>query len=152
MRKSHIQIILIIFCLALLSCANPKSLVYQDVKNFSILTLSLQPDIGMDIQFYNPNPFGVTLKDADINLYINDKFIGKGALQKTFHVPAADTFLMPVKLKADLSGLFNRAYSLLANREVTVRLDGSVKSGKGVFVTIPIHYEGRQKLEVAEFQ
>jgi LEA14-like dessication related protein len=152
MRKNHIHIALIIFCLALFSCANPKSLVYQDVKNFSILTLSLQPDIGMDIQFYNPNSFGVTLKDANIDLYINDKFIGKGTLQKTFHVPAADTFLLPVKLKADLSGLFAHAYSLLANREVKVRLEGSVKSGKGVFITIPIHYEGTKKLDVAEFK
>lgn len=152
MKNNTIYTALIILCIALFSCANPKSLVYQDVKNFSILTLSLQPDIGMDIQFYNPNPFGVTLKDANIDVYINDKLIGKGSLQKTFNVPAADTFLMPVKLKADLSGLFNRAYSLLANREVTVRLDGSVKSGKGVFVTIPIHYEGRKKLEVAEFK
>ncbi len=152
MKATNIFITLTIFCFALFSCANPKSLVYQDVKNFSIMTLSLHPDIGMDLQFYNPNNFGVTLKDANIGLYINDKFIGNGSLQNTFHVPAADTFLLPVKLRADLTGLFAHAYSLLANREVTVRLEGSVKSGKGVFVTIPIHYEGTKKLNVAEFQ
>jgi LEA14-like dessication related protein len=113
------------------SCANPKDLVYQDVKNFHVITLSLQPEVSMDI-------------------YINDKLIGKTNLQGSFAVPAADTFLLPVKLKADLRSLFANAYSLLANRTVTVKLHGSVKAGKGVFVNIPIHYEGKQKLHVLE--
>jgi LEA14-like dessication related protein len=132
------------------SCANPKDLVYQDVKNFHVITLSLQPEVSMDIQFFNPNTKGVTLKSANIDVYINDKLIGKTNLQGSFAVPAADTFLLPVKLKADLRSLFANAYSLLANRTVTVKLHGSVKAGKGVFVNIPIHYEGKQKLHVLE--
>jgi Conserved secreted protein len=132
------------------SCANPKDLVYQDVKNFHVMTLSLQPEVGMDIQFYNPNTKGVTLKSANIDVYINNNLIGKSNLQGSFAVPAADTFLLPVKLKADLRSLFKNAYSLLANRTVDVKLQGSVKAGKGVFVNIPIHYEGKQKLNVVE--
>ena len=57
-------------------------------------------------------------------------------------------FLLPVKLITDLSGVFNNALSLMSNKEVTVKLQGSVKAGKGVLVRIPISYEGKKKLNV----
>lgn len=149
MRNSTIILLLIIIA-AITSCANPKELVYQDVQNFRIMTLSLQPEVGMDIQFYNPNSKSVTLKSADIDVFINDKLIGNTKLQSSFNVPAADTFLLPVMMKADLRGLFARSYSLLTNRTVDVRLKGSVKAGKGVYLNIPINYSGKQKLNVVE--
>ncbi|RYE24270.1 MAG: hypothetical protein EOP51_07960 [Sphingobacteriales bacterium] len=139
-------------CILFAACANPKDLVYQDVKNFRILNLSLQPDIGMDVKFYNPNSFGVTMKDADIDVYINDKLIGNGRLQRSYSVPAADTFLLPVALKADLKSLFSNTYSILSNRQVNIKLQGHVKAGKGVFVNVPIHYEGKQQLNVIDFK
>jgi LEA14-like dessication related protein len=142
----------IAICILFAACANPKNLEYQNVKNFRILNLSLQPDIGMDVQFYNPNTFGVTMKEADINVFINDKMIGTGRLQKAYAVPASDTFLLPVVLKADLKSLFSNTYSILSNRLVTVKLQGHVKAGKGVFVNIPINYEGKQQLNVADFK
>lgn len=134
--------------LVVASCANPKDLVYQDVKNFSVKKISLNPEVGMDVQFYNPNKYGMTLKDADINLYINNTLVGHAVMDEKFNVPAADTFLLPVKLITDLSGVFNNALSLMSNKEVTVKLQGSVKAGKGVLVRIPISYEGKKKLNV----
>jgi LEA14-like dessication related protein len=116
--------------LVVASCANPKDLVYQDVKNFSVKKISLNPEVGMDVQFYNPNKYGMTLKDADINLYINNTLVGHAVMDEKFNVPAADTFL------------------LMSNKEVTVKLQGSVKAGKGVLVRIPISYEGKKKLNV----
>ncbi len=142
----------IAICILFTACANPQNLVYQDVKNFRILNLSLQPDIGMDIQFYNPNTFGVTMKEADINVFINDKMIGTGRLQRSYDVPGADTFLLPVVLKADLKSLFSNTYSILSNRLVTVKLKGHVKAGKRVFLNIPINYEGKQQLDVVDFK
>ena len=132
----------------LAACANPRQLEYQDVKNFRLLELSMQPTVGMDVQFYNPNKYGMTLKDADINLYINNTLVGHAVMDEKFNVPAADTFLLPVKLITDLSGVFNNALSLMSNKEVTVKLQGSVKAGKGVLVRIPISYEGKKKLNV----
>lgn len=152
MRNRHIFIALILCTVAIFSCTSPKNLVYQDVKNFKVLTLSLNPEIGMDLQFFNPNSFGVTLKDANIDVYVNGRMIGKTSLVNTFHVPGNDTTLVPVKLAADLTNIFANAYSLLANKEVSVRLNGSVKAGKGVFVTIPIAWEGKQRLNVTDFK
>ena len=133
----------------LLSCANPKNLVYQDVKNFRIAKLDLKhPEIGLDIQFYNPNNFGMSLKDANIDIYINNNFIGKAVLSNIFNVPAKNTFLLPVNLSANLKNIFPSALQLAFNKDVTVKLQGSVKAGRGVFINIPINYEGKQKLNV----
>lgn len=150
MFRKHRALILSLLLLA--ACGNPKELVYQDVKNFKVHQLSLNPEVGMDVQFYNPNTFGMTLKDANIDVFINDQPIGKAVLTSSFKVPGQDTFLMPVKLNANLSNVFANAIAILANRNVKVRLDGNVMAGRGVFITVPIHYEGIQKLDVLEFK
>lgn len=133
------------------SCANPKDLVYQDVKNFRINSLSMNPDVGMDVQFYNPNKFGMTMKDADIDLYINGKLVGHAMLEKSYTVPGLDTFLLPVNLKADLQAILPNAIALLADKKVDVALKGYVKAGRGVFINIPINYKGTQELGVTGF-
>lgn len=132
----------------LAACANPKDLVYRDVKNFSVSKISLTPEIGMDVAFYNPNSYGMTMKDANIDLYINDKLVGHASMVDKFKVPANDTFLLPVKLTADLSSVLSNALQLMSNDMVNVKLKGSVKAGRGVLMNIPINYEGRKKLNV----
>ena len=141
--------VLLALIIGITSCSQPQQLVYQDVKNFRIgkLTLS-QPEVGMDLQFYNPNNFGLTLKDANINVYVNNQLIGKAALSNTFSVPAMNTFLMPIALTADLKNIFPNALNIIFNKEVDLKLEGNVRAGKGVFVNIPINYQGRQKLNV----
>lgn len=137
-----------ILVITLSSCANPRSLEYQDVKNFKLYELSLHPQIGMDVQLYNPNNYSMELKRANIKVYINDKLIGYTDLVNSFDVPANDTFLLPVKMTTDLSGIFSNALAIMANKEVSIRLEGFIKAGRRVFINIPINYIGRQKLNI----
>jgi LEA14-like dessication related protein len=150
MHMKRTLILSLLACLLVISCGAPlRQLEYQDVKNFSLLSLSLTPQIGMDLQFYNPNTSSLTLKDVNINVFINEKQIGNAALANTFIIPGNDTFMVPVKLQANLGGLFSNAYSILSNKEVDVRLQGNVKAGKGIYLNIPINYHGKQRLNVA---
>jgi LEA14-like dessication related protein len=144
MKNWLILLVVVIFA----SCANPKSLEYHDVKNFTVGDISLTPEIGMDVEFYNPNSYGMTLKDAIFDLYINDKLVGHATMQDKFNVPASATFLLPVKLKADLQGVINNALQVMSNKEMNVKLDGSVKAGRGILIPMHIHYEGKKKLNV----
>lgn len=142
----------VLLCLLSAACMKtPKSLIYQDVKNFRLLSLSLTPDIGMDLQFYNPNTYNLTLKDANVNVFINDKQVGTTSLMSSFSVPANDTFLLPVKLQANLGNIFANAYSILSNRPVDVHLQGSVKAGRGIYLNIPIDFRTKLKLNVVDF-
>lgn len=142
-------LILLIFVSSCATTREVKDIQYQEAKNFRLAKLDMnEPEISMDLQFYNPNGFGLTLKDANVNLYINNAYIGKAFVSRSFDVPGRDTFLLPVTLIPDLKGVFPNALQLLFNKEVLVKLEGSVKAGRGLFITVPLHYEGRQKLNV----
>lgn len=143
--RNYIAFALIVL---LAACARPKDLVYQDVKNFRILKLDItRPQVGMDVQFYNPNTKGMLLKDAEIDLYVNEQFAGKATLDKPYTVPGLDTFLLPVTLNADLSNILGNSLSLISNKEVTIRLQGHVKTGR-LGINIPIRYTGKQRLNL----
>ncbi len=146
-RVSYFIALIILFA----SCGNPQELVYQDVKNFDIKELSLTPNIGMDVQFYNPNKFGMTMKNADVYLYLNGSMVGHAVLEKEYQVPAEDTFLLPVNLQTDLNGVLSNALVILSNKKIDVELKGTVKAGRGVFLNIPIHYKGEQELNITGF-
>lgn len=130
------------------SCGNPKDLEYVDVKGMAIKEISMTPLVELEVAFYNPNKHGMTMKDADMDLYINEQKVGHAELMKSYDVPALDTFILPVSLHADMKKVLPNALSLLLNKEVDVELKGTVKAGRGVFIPIPIRYKGKQKLDV----
>lgn len=145
--------IAVFFCalvIILASCAQPKDLVYQGVENFKIRSVGFsKTELGADIKFYNPNSYPMTLKDANADVFVNNKFIGKVALSETFNIPRRDTFLLPVSLNADLGGVLGNLVQALGNKEVMLKFAGSVKAGRnGIFVNVPVNYEGKQKLNV----
>lgn len=131
------------------ACAPPQALQYHQVKHFRITHLDLsQPEVGLDIQFYNPNSFNMELKDADIDVFVNNTYLGKARMLQHAAVPALDTFLLPVGLSADLKQLLPNALQLLSNQEVEVRISGFVSAGRGLFVKVPVNYTGKQKLNI----
>ena len=69
-------------------------------------------------------------------------------IRDRFNVPASSTFLLPVKLIADLKSVLPNAVALMSNDEVNIRLKGNVKAGRGVMINIPINYEGKKKLNL----
>lgn len=148
----HLSLFISALIILFSSCATQREiskLEYQDVKNFRVAKLDLDnPEIGMDVQFYNPNTFGLILKDANIDIFINNAHIGKAFVTNSFNVPGRDTFLMPVTLRPDFKNVFPNALQLVFNNEVDVRIEGSVKAGRGLFITIPINYQGKQKLNL----
>jgi len=130
------------------SCHTPKDLVYQGMQNFSLKQTSSQKTVlSMDVELYNPNRYKMKLKTADLDIFINNNRVGKVNLGKTLHVPKLDTFSMPVSLDVDLANAIPNMLQLAFNSEVSVKLAGTVKAGRhGVFITIPVNYEGKQDI------
>ncbi|MEO6831587.1 MAG: LEA type 2 family protein [Chitinophagaceae bacterium] len=138
--------------LSLVSCAQPKPLVYRDLQNFRVQSLNLQQaTMVLDLQFYNPNNYGLTLKDGDIDAYFNNKFVGKASLAGRSSIPAKDTFTTPVIVTTSLQSLVANALELLTagDKVVLIRLQGSVRAGKGnIYFRVPVNYEGRQTIHL----
>lgn len=136
--------------LLLASCAKPQALVYKRVSNFYVSALGInRTAIGADVVLYNPNKYPLDIKDADLDLFLNNRPAGKAALDQRVSIPGRDSVAVPVEVDASLGNFVNAGMQLLKNPEVMVKLNGTVKAGRGgVFVRVPIRYEGKQKLKL----
>ena len=151
MKKSIAVCYLIGFLiLALFSCSKPKEPQYLDFENLHIQKAGISESIvGADIKYYNPNSFNLQLKEAHLDLYINDKYVGHSDLDTLIHIPAKDTFYVPVSVKLNLGDLFKNALQLFLNPEVKLKIEGNAKVGKaGLYKNFPVSYEGKERIDV----
>ncbi|MFT3935383.1 MAG: LEA type 2 family protein [Chitinophagaceae bacterium] len=136
--------------LFLQSCSKPAAPEYAGIDNFKVNSIGAdQSVISADLKYYNPNHFALKLKDGETSVFVNNRFIGKSTLDTFTVIPARDSFLIPVSMKVDMKQVYANALDILLNREVTIKLDGFAKLGKGgVYFNVPIQYEGKQKIDI----
>jgi LEA14-like dessication related protein len=139
--------IALIFWMA--GCRQPAAPEYYGFQNLLVGGISGgQTNLSATVKLYNPNPYTLQLKRAEVDIAINGKHSGHSLLDSTILIPAKDTFYVPVAMQVDLKSLFNNALQMLmGKKDATVTLDGRVKIKKGMFTfNRPFHYEGRQDL------
>jgi Conserved secreted protein len=136
--------------LVLVACAKPTGFDYLGVRNLKVLSFGLKEStVAAEVEYYNPNRYPVTMKGAEVDVYVNDAFLGKSTLDSTLNIPKKDSFLLPVLMRVDMT---KTAMSVLQNflsgqDSVKVKLEGKAKIGRGgIFINYPIRYEGMQSL------
>lgn len=140
---------LLFFVFLIQSCAKPKDLTYQGVRNFHVTKISLErPEVGMDVLFFNPNNFSLTIKNINLDVLISGKLVGKITMETNTVVPANATFALPISLETELKRVLPNAMQLLLNKEVEVELRGAAKAGKGVYISLPINHKEKVKLDL----
>jgi len=138
----------LLLILLVASCRAPKDLVYQNIQNFRLKQDGMQSQVCLDIRMYNPNSYGMKLKDADVDVFLNGRCLGKMQVDNGCAVPGLDTFAMPVMLNVDLKNVLPNALQLLMNSDVDIKLTGSIKAGKhGIYKKVPVSYEGKQDIK-----
>lgn len=151
MAKKSLFYFLLAICLFGLSfCGKPKQPDYIDFQNLKLNKAGLnQSVINFDLRYFNPNKYKLQLKQASVDVYFNDKFVGHSSLDSLIHIPARDTFMIPVSMQLEMKSLVKNAVQLLMNPDVMVKLTGSAKVGKGgIFLNVPISYEGKQRIDI----
>lgn len=132
-------------------CKKPQALQYIDFQHFRVSEIVKgKSDISADLKFYNPNPYKLRLKWAEMNFYVNDQYFGHSVLDTLMIIPKLDTFTVPVAVKeVELKKVLLNGLGALLTKEYSVKLDGSAKIGKaGVYFTFPLRYEGKQRLDL----
>lgn len=100
-----------------------------------------------DLIYFNPNNVALNLKSADLDLYMNNRFAGHSLLDTMVHIPAKDTFTVPVSVTVDMKNVFPNALTLLMNDSIEVRVEGKMKLGKaGIYIPVPIRYKEKHAL------
>lgn len=131
------------------SCSQPKIPEYQAFENFQISKINLgESVVSADLKYYNPNPYPLQLKHADLAIRLDDKPVGTTVLDTLIIIPKQDTFYLPVKMKVNMKQLLSNALSMLLSDGIEVKVDGTVKMGRsGIFFNMPVHYTGRQEIK-----
>ena len=130
------------------ACHKPEAPEYYGFQNLSIGKGAGQETLlAANVKFYNPNPFSLQLKRAEMNISINGKPVGHSILDSTIFIPKRDTFFVPVALQLDLHSVFSNALQMLLDKQVKIAFDGRVKLKRdGIAFNVPFHYEGDQDI------
>ena len=134
----------------IIGCSSPKELEYQSYKNFNLQKLGFNTSrVSLDLQYFNPNNFGLQLRRTDLDIFINDNLLGHSSSDTLINIPRRDTFLLPIKFDTDMKNILKNAWNSMLGNEVTVKVTGKVKVGKGnVFMSMPVKYEGKHKFSL----
>ena len=146
MTRLLFPILIFSLMLGMPSCRAPKDLVYRDFKNFQVGKIGFSTStVKMDLVYYNPNNFGLQLNRTDLDVYINDTYLGHTVQDLQITIPRQGEFSLPISMDVDMKNIFKNAFSTLLNKEVTVKVTGQIKIGKAnVFKSFPVNYEGKQ--------
>jgi LEA14-like dessication related protein len=138
----------LVFMLA--ACSKPTSPKYLGYENFRLEKAGLKNTIlSTRVKLYNPNNYPLQLKSASIDVYINDDYLGHSSVDSLIILPKMDTTFVPLRLTASAKDLLNSTLKVWLNPEVKMRIKGSAKAGRGgLFINVPIDYEGVQRIEL----
>jgi LEA14-like dessication related protein len=152
MKKSLLPISLLValFCVLLPSCHKPKDLVFKEFKNLKVDQLSFSgAALNVDLVYYNPNNFGLQLSRTDLDIFVDSTFLGHSSQNIQVAVPRRDNFTIPLKVDLDVKNLLKNGVTSLFNKDVKVRVLGSVKLGKaGVYKTFSVDYTSVQNFSM----
>ncbi len=140
-----IAIIITIFFAS--SCQAPKELVYRDFKNLKVEKVGFAATtLKVDLIYYNPNNFGLQLKYTDLDIYVDNNYLGHSSQDYQITISKLAEFTMPLAIEVDMKNLLKNALPTLLGKEVMVKITGTVKLGKAnVYKIFPVSYEGLQR-------
>ena len=134
--------------LVIAGCTSVKDPEFRRVENFKVKDFGLQDvTVGFQVTYFNPNKFGVTVKDAVADIYMDSVYMGKFTQDNLVEVGSNSNFSIPLSGKLTLGTALKMDLQNIGSRKIYLKADGSVKVGKaGVFVTKPFDYEGNHSL------
>lgn len=141
---SFIPVILMV--LLFNSCKAPKPLEYRTFKNLTIEKVGFgSSSVKMELVYYNPNNFGLQLKQTDLDIYLDNNYAGHTSQEYQVTIPKLSEFTLPIAMDVDMKNIFKNALNTLIDKEIDVKLTGTVKVGKAnVFISFPVNYESMQ--------
>lgn len=133
----------------LLSCGSIKEPDFNRIENIRISKFGMnESSLTLDLYYFNPNRFQLKLKSAEGDTWIDNNLLGHFTIDTLIHIPANGDFILPVKLQVDMSKFFKNSLLALLAKEITVKIEGIARLGKGfIFINYPIRYEGKQNLK-----
>lgn len=131
------------------SCSKIREPEFRRVDNFRVVNVGFtQARVAFNVTYFNPNNFGVSVREAAADVFVDTVHLGKFTQDSTVQVQGISEFSIPLTGTVTMQDIMKLRIQDLAQREVLLKADGQVKVGKaGIFVTKPFHYQGLHRLE-----
>ncbi len=135
------------------SCAKMKEPEFRRIDGFGLRKIDFEKaTVGFSVTYHNPNNFGLNVKEAVTEVYLDSTFLGKFNQDSDVQVIKNGEFSIPFSGAISLAKALQLNLNDLTNKTVLLRAEGSVKVGKaGIYVTKPIQYSGRHRLDEIKF-
>lgn len=134
-----------------IGCGKPIQPTYLGYQNLRLGKVGTKSNVLMsDIKFYNPNKYALNVKQAEMDVYFNDRLLGHTSMNNMVSLPPMDTTLVPFTVEASVTDLLANTAQIFLNPNVRVKIQGNAKAGRGgFFVNIPINYQGTQRIQLS---
>ncbi|MBL0129672.1 MAG: LEA type 2 family protein [Flavobacteriales bacterium] len=122
--------------LCFVSCSPYKEVELTDITNVELLSMDARTvALRVDARIDNPNGFTIAVEEPDVDLFLNDKYIGKGLLDSVLVLDRKTAKVYPVYLHADLEGgpLIGMLITSALSGQVKVGVKGTVAGRSGAF-------------------
>ena len=131
------------------SCKEVKDPEFRRIDNLGVRSLGLADvTIGVEVTYYNPNNFGVTVKEAEADIYLDSTYLGKFIQDSSINVSREAEFSIPFSGAISLRTALNLDLESLSKKDVLLKAEGSARVGKaGIYLNTPIHYQGWHRLD-----
>ena len=110
------------------SCDKVEEPQFKKLEGFGVKKLSLKETvIGFKATYFNPNNFGVAVKEASFDVYVDSIFLGKFSQSQEIAVQKSSEFSIPMEGKISLDKALQFNIPSMMGKEVGIRADGIVK-------------------------
>ncbi|MCC6839775.1 MAG: LEA type 2 family protein [Flavobacteriales bacterium] len=129
------------------ACLSYKPVELVDVTGIQVERLDAKGiAVRVDALVNNPNNYRIHAQEPDVDLFVNDKFVGKGVLDSTITLQPRSTQVYSIPMHADLQGgsLLMVLLSGALGGEVKLAAKGTVVGRVGLFrKRFPFEFEER---------
>lgn len=123
--------------LLLVSCSSYQDVVLHEVAGGELLGMTAERiALRVDARIENPNGFRIHVEEPQVDLFLNDRFVGKAVLDSALVLERKATAVYPIHLHADLEGgpLLAMLITSALSGEVKVGAKGTVAGRSGALV------------------
>jgi LEA14-like dessication related protein len=142
----RVFIFLLAVLVLIMACNKPQSFEYRGMQNLKIDSVGLtKSKISLELVYFNPNNFGVNLRNVNCDVYINHNYLGKYVLDTLMRITKRSEFVIPSSMNVDMKNVYKNSLNTLLSKQVLVELRGSTRVGKSrIFITVPFNYSAME--------
>jgi LEA14-like dessication related protein len=151
--KKHITFLISLSALVIiLTASNCKESIkapeYIGSRNLKLDALSLTGGaIKTDLEFNNVNNFGISIKETNLKIFIENEYIADAQQTNEIKVEAKKHFFFPVMAKFSPTKILPNVLKWSGRKTLNYRIEGTAKVGKGgIFIRVPVKVNDVYKL------